>query len=164
MKEHITLEVAKLLKDHSDSDNYFKYFSTSDPSWYVFHEDVMGYDPRKDEDFLIESAFTPTIRHGLPIGSLPSEPNGSFTTPYDSWKAPILSKVRRFLREEHSIHISIQPYMLSGMKGDNLRYSYEIIQQVGPTLNNHKFETGFETYEDAMNRGLFVSLEILKNS
>lgn len=157
MKEYITFETAKLLKHHEETENYFKYFSTTDPSWYIFHDDYWGYDPHKGEDFLIQGKDKLHLRYKLMWSNQPEPP-----VRYDSWPAPQLSDVRRFLREEHCFHISIQPYMISGINGTELKYKYDLVRQVRSSLVYYTTESDFESYEDAMNQGLFKSLKLLE--
>ena len=159
MKDNIQFETAKLLKNHLDSENYFKYFSGSDPSWYIFHEDVTAFDRHKGEDFLIHPKNTPVFRYGLPCND-----EIQFTIPYDSWDAPSQYSVQTWLRNEHCIHIVIEPYFLSDFQVEGVKYSYNITRQLAMYLNNHKFETGFDTYEEALERALYMSLETINDN
>ena len=146
-KEHISVETSKLLDKFRDTDTFFRYFGLHDPSWYIPKEDRFIYNDRSDEDIQTHTKDVPDLCYTKqPIA--------------ESYLAPVHSKVRSFLRNEYSIHISIQPYMLSDMSGSKLRYNYEIMRQLGPKLHNYKFESGFSSYEDCIDRSLQISLAI----
>lgn len=154
---NIKFETAKLLKPLVETENYFKHVHpSSDPSWYIFHEEVIGFDRHDGDEYQICAKDTPVLRYGLPC-----HPEVSFQIPYDKWDAPEQFSVQTLLREEFGIHITVSPYILSGFEDSVLRFDYRVSIESNGFINSREYEKGFETYEDSLEKALVKSLELV---
>jgi len=68
------------------------------------------------------------------------------------YSAPTQSLLQRWLREVHDIHIQILPY--------NSKYLVSILK-TGENGSNPNFNIEYDTYEDALEAGLFEGLQLV---
>lgn len=66
--------------------------------------------------------------------------------------APTQSLLQKWLREKHNIHIQILPY--------NHKYLISILKY-GQNGSNPNFDNEFDTYEEALETGLFEALKLI---
>ena len=83
--------------------------------------------------------------------------------PYNSYNdslfAPTQSLLQKWLREQHGVHIIIEPEI---MNGELLYYKNDIMQEKDLELVTNPIRE-FKTYEEALEDALYKSLTILHN-
>lgn len=71
---------------------------------------------------------------------------------FETFSAPTQSFLQKWLRETHKIHVQILPY--------NYKYLVSILKY-GQNGSNPNFDNEFDTYEEALEGGLFKALELI---
>lgn len=79
------------------------------------------------------------------------------------YEAPYQSELQEWLRNEHKIHIVVMQSNLpmTDLQTDKWEWGYNIVMVDNPT-EDLSVRMGYETYEDALEVGLYEALNIIK--
>ena len=73
---------------------------------------------------------------------------------YKSYSAPTQSLLQKWLREVHEIYVITRPYKMSD--------KYKFFVTISSNEDNPTFENKFDTYEEALEKGLQKALKLIK--